>query len=81
MGFFASLFCLTASGGSGDTPVTVDTVSWGTVMRVYFGIAMMVLAATPALAQPVPAPLLGIGIPALGVAGGAFIASKIFRRK
>jgi len=52
-------------------------------MRVFVGIALLVLAATPAFAKAVfaPAPLLGLGIPALGALGGAIISSKFFRRK
>lgn len=50
-------------------------------MRFVFGTFLMVIAATPALASPVPAPLLGLGIPALGAAGGAWVASKFFKRK
>jgi len=50
-------------------------------MRIVIGIALMTLAATPAFAMVVPAPLLGLGIPALGAVGGAVIASKIFKRK
>jgi hypothetical protein len=50
-------------------------------MRIVLGTVLLVLAATPALAVSAPAPLLGLGIPALGAAGGALLASKFFKRK
>jgi hypothetical protein len=50
-------------------------------MRTVFGTLLLLLAASPALASPVPAPLIGLGIPALGAIGGAVLASKFFRRK
>lgn len=42
-----------------------------------------VLAATPSLAAPAPAPLLGAGLPGLAllaVAGGGYYAVRAFRR-
>jgi hypothetical protein len=52
-------------------------------MRVVLGTVLLVLAATPAFATvtAAPAPLLGLGIPALGAMGGAILGSKLFKRK
>lgn len=52
-------------------------------MRAYFSVLLIVMAATPALAvpRPGPAPLIGLGIPALGAIGGALLASRFFRHK
>lgn len=52
-------------------------------MRVVLGTLLIVLAATPAFAviAAAPAPLLGLGIPALGAVGGAILGSKFFKRK
>jgi hypothetical protein len=57
---------------------------WGDwFMRVVLGTVLLVLAATPAFAVTAvgPAPLLGLGIPALGAVGGAILGSKLFKRK
>lgn len=52
-------------------------------MRTLTGFFLLLVAASPALAvpRPGPAPLIGLGIPALGAVGGAILASKFFRRK
>lgn len=50
-------------------------------MRIVFGTLLLVLAATPAFAVPGPAPLIGLGIPALGAVGGAILGAKFFRRR
>lgn len=50
-------------------------------MRIVLGTTLLVLAATPAFATAGPAPLIGLGIPALGAIGGAILGSKFFRRR
>lgn len=50
-------------------------------MRFILGLLLFVVAATPAFAYVGPAPLIGLGIPALGVLGGAILGSKFLRRK
>lgn len=52
-------------------------------MRFVSGVVLLLVAATPAFAigAAAPAPLIGLGIPALGVIGGAVLGSKFLRRK
>lgn len=47
-------------------------------MRFFMCTALMVLAASPALATNVgPAPLIGLGVPALGAIGGVLLGSRV----
>ena len=50
-------------------------------MRVVFGTICLVIAAWPAMANTVPAPLLGFGLPAMAAVGGVLLGSRLFRRK
>ncbi len=57
-------------------------------MRIIFGAVCFVIAATPALAAcPTPgscagpAPLLGLGIPAVIAVGGALFGARFFKKK
>ena len=52
-------------------------------MRVVFGTICLLIAATPALAQPVPtpAPLLGVGLSAAAAVGGVLLVARLFKRK
>jgi hypothetical protein len=56
-------------------------VRWGVNMRVIFAILSLVIAATPALAAPVPVPLIGVGIPSVAVMGAAMLVARLFKRK
>jgi hypothetical protein len=49
-------------------------------MRVVLGTICLIIAATPALAVPGPAPLLAAGIPAAAVVGGAMLVARLFRK-
>jgi hypothetical protein len=54
------------------------------VMRIIMGTICLIVAATPALAvatYPVPAPLLGLGIPAAAIVGGVLFGSRFFKKK
>jgi hypothetical protein len=55
-------------------------------MRIILGAVYFVIAATPALAQACvdcrgPAPLLGLGIPAVVAVGGALVGARFFKKK
>ncbi len=50
-------------------------------MRVVFGTICLVIAATPALAIAVPAPLLGLGLPAVAVVGAFLLGARLLKRK
>jgi hypothetical protein len=55
-------------------------------MRILIGTIYLVIAAMPALAQEsvtpgVPAPLLGLGIPAAVAVGGVLFGSRFFKKK
>jgi hypothetical protein len=52
-------------------------------MRVVFGTICLLIAATPALATPavsVPAPLLGVGLPAAAAVGGVLLVARLFKK-
>jgi hypothetical protein len=49
-------------------------------MRVMFGILGLVIAATPALATPVPVPLIGVGIPSVAVMGGVMLFARLLKK-
>jgi hypothetical protein len=50
-------------------------------MRVIMGTICLIVAVTPALAAPVPAPLLGLGFPAAAIVGGVLFGSRFFKKK
>jgi hypothetical protein len=54
-------------------------------MRILIGTIYLVISAMPALAQEsvahVPAPLLGLGIPAAVAVGGVLFGSRFFKKK
>lgn len=50
-------------------------------MRIVFGTIGLLLAVTPALAAPVPAPLLGLGLPAVAVVGAVLLGVRLLKRK
>ena len=53
-------------------------------MRFVFGTICLLIAATSAMAGPtvsVPAPLLGIGLPAAAAVGGVLLVARLFKRK
>jgi hypothetical protein len=52
-------------------------------MRIIMGTICLIVAATPALADvvAVPAPLLGLGIPAAAIVGGVLFGSRFFKKK
>jgi hypothetical protein len=55
-----------------------------TVATLSLAALVSAFAATPGLAAPAPAPLLGAGLPglaALVVAGGGYLALRTFRRR
>jgi len=52
-------------------------------MRVVFAAIGLMLAASPALAGPsvsTPAPLLGVGIPAMILVGGVLLAARFSKK-
>ena len=55
--------------------------SGGVGMRIVLGTIGLIIAATPALATSVPAPLLGLGIPAAVIVGGVLLGARLFKRK
>ena len=52
-------------------------------MRVVFGTICLLIVATPAMATAVavPAPLLGVGLPAAAAVGGVLLVARLFKRK
>jgi hypothetical protein len=52
-------------------------------MRIVFGTICLLIAATPAMAVSVavPAPLLGVGLPAAAAVGGVLLVARLFKRK
>jgi hypothetical protein len=60
----------------------------GDHMRVVFGTICLLVAASPAMAlipgnpcvAAVPAPLLGVGLPAMAVIGGVLLVARLFKR-
>jgi hypothetical protein len=54
-------------------------------MRILIGTIYLVISAMPALAAEVtpgvPAPLLGLGIPAAVAVGGVLFGSRFFKKK
>jgi len=53
----------------------------GNVMRIVMGAICLIVATTPAMATPAPAPLLGLGIPAAAIVGGVLFGSRFFKKK
>jgi len=49
-------------------------------MRILFGTVCLLIAASPALATPVPAPLVGVGLPAAAAIGVVLLVSRFFKR-
>ena len=56
-------------------------LTWGDTMRIVFGTICLLLAAAPAVASAVPAPLLGLGLPAMAAVGGVLLGSRFLKRK
>ena len=52
-------------------------------MRAVFGTICLLIVATPAMAAvvSVPAPLLGVGLPAAAAVGGVLLVARLFKRK
>jgi hypothetical protein len=50
-------------------------------MRIVFGTLCLLVAASPALATPVPAPLVGVGLPATAAVGVVLLVARLFKRK
>ena len=51
-------------------------------MRVMFATVCLIIAATPAMAGTygVPAPLLGVGLPAAAAVGGVLLVARLFKK-
>jgi hypothetical protein len=53
-------------------------------MRVVFGTICLLIAATPAMASvtpaAVPAPLLGVGLPAAMAVGGVLLVARLVKK-
>ena len=52
-------------------------------MRVVIGTICLLIAAMPAMANgvaAVPAPLLGVGLPAAAAIGGVLLVTRLFKR-
>ncbi len=50
-------------------------------MRILIAVSAFLVAATPAFASAVPAPLIGIGLPIAAVVGGVLLVTKLFKYK